>query len=205
MHNPTDNVTPPFVASHAADVTGVLHGFDRLRLRGTLPSLYNPSVLARYLYLCHVFFKGFKEHARRLSERILEAALAWAAGAQRPAIYLDSTRASKEQMARRIAAEDAITHGPIALLRCVEPCQTYHWRSSQLFLAPGKCLHLYFYMLHPRFGFMHLRLQSGSLFNWKFASTAASGWPASWTWPGLATSDRKIILCRSMTSLKPRR
>lgn len=160
MQNPTDNVTLPFVAGHAADVTGVLHGFDRLRLRGTLPSLYNRSVLARYLYLCHVFFQGFQEHARRLSDRIVEAALAWAGAAQRPSIYLDSTRLSKEQLARRIAAEDSISQGPIALLRCVEPCQTYHLRQSQFFLGQGKCLHLYFYLIHPRFGFMHLRLQT---------------------------------------------
>ena len=160
MQNPPDNVTLPFVAKHAADVSGVLHGFDRLRLRGTLPSLYNPSVLTRYLYLCHVLFKGFKAHAQALTDRILQAALDWAAAAGRPAIYLASPRTSKEQTARQIVREQALTQGPIALLRCVEPCQTYHFRASQLFLARGQCLHLYFYLFHPRFGFMHLRLQT---------------------------------------------
>ena len=160
MQNPPDNVTLPFVARHRANVSGVLHGFDRLRLRGTLPSLYNPSVLARYLWLCHVLFKGFKEHARALSQRILDAALLWAETAGRPSVYLASTRASKEQTARQIAREHGVNEGPIALLRCVEPCQTYHLRGSQPVLLPGKCLHLYFYQIHPRFGFMHLRLQT---------------------------------------------
>lgn len=160
MQNPSDNVTLPFVSRHRADVSGVLHGFDRLRLRGTLPSLYNPSVLARYLWLCQVFFKGFKAHACRLSERILETALHWVQEAGRPSVYLASTRASKEETARQIARQDNITQGPIALLRCVEPCQTYHLRGSQPVLTQGKCLHLYFYQIHPRFGFMHLRLQT---------------------------------------------
>jgi hypothetical protein len=32
-------------------------------------------------------------------------------------------------------------------------------------LRPGKCLHLYQYLLHPRFGFMHARLQTWFPFN----------------------------------------
>ncbi len=48
------NVTYPFVAKHSADVIGVLSGFDRLRLRGTLRALYQPTVLLRYLFVCQV-------------------------------------------------------------------------------------------------------------------------------------------------------
>jgi hypothetical protein len=33
------NITSPFVAKYSSDVIGVLSGFDRLRLRGTLRSL----------------------------------------------------------------------------------------------------------------------------------------------------------------------
>jgi hypothetical protein len=45
----SDNVTCAFVAKPSADVTGVVSGFDRLRLRGTLRALYQPTVLSRRL------------------------------------------------------------------------------------------------------------------------------------------------------------
>jgi hypothetical protein len=57
------NITSPFVAKHSSDVIGVLSGFDRLRLRGTLRALYQPTVLLRYLFVCQVLLKGFKDYA----------------------------------------------------------------------------------------------------------------------------------------------
>ena len=157
---PSDNVTPPFVARHAEDVIGILSGFDRLRLRGTLRSLYQPSVLLRYLYVCQVLLKGFKNYSTNLTRRILERAEQLAKKANRPWVYLNSTRISKEEVARRIAREDPVAQGLVAILRCVEPCQTYEIHGRQPVLTPGRCMHVYFYQQHPVFGFMHLRLQT---------------------------------------------
>jgi hypothetical protein len=39
-----------FVQRHQADVIGVLHGWDRLRLQGTLRSLYYQPVMEEYLW-----------------------------------------------------------------------------------------------------------------------------------------------------------
>ena len=83
-NNPSDNVTYPFVAKHSADVIGVLSGFDRLRLRGTLRALYQPTVLLRYLFVCQVLLKGFKNYARGVTKRIVEHAEGMAAKAGRP-------------------------------------------------------------------------------------------------------------------------
>jgi hypothetical protein len=155
-----DNVTLPFVAQHQADVTGVLCGWDRLRLRGTLRTLYQPRVLLRYLYVCQVLLKGFKTYSLNLTGRLLAHAEQLAQRHRRPWLYLDSASTSKEDVARDLARRDHIQRGLIAVLRCVEPCQTYHLRGGQPVLQPGKCLHLYFYYQHPVFGFMHLRLQT---------------------------------------------
>ncbi len=162
MNNPTPspNVTSPFVAKHAAHVMGVLAGFDRLRLRGTLRTLYQPTVLLRYLYLCRVLLKGFRNYSLDLTGRMITAAQQLAQAAGRPWEYLASTRTSKEERARQWARQHGVPEGLIGILRCVEPCQTYEVRHNQLFLKDGKCLHLYFYEQHPVFGFMHLRLQT---------------------------------------------
>lgn len=156
----SNNVTSPFVAKHASDVIGILSGFDRLRLRGTLRSLYQPNVLLRYLFVCQVLLKGFRNYSLSLTRRILESAEQMARKARRPWQYLNSTRISKEEVARQIAGEDQVERGLIAILRCVEPCQTYVVRGLRPVLITAKCMHLYFYHQHPLFGFMHLRLQT---------------------------------------------
>jgi hypothetical protein len=155
-----DNVTSPFVAQHQADVTGVLSGWDRLRLRGTLRSLYQPRVLLRYLFVCQVLLKGFRNYSLDLTRRLLERAEQLAQAHRRPWLYVGSTSTSKEDWARQIARDDQVQRGLVAVLRCVEPCQTYEVRGLQPVLKNAKCLHLYFYHQHPVFGFMHLRLQT---------------------------------------------
>ena len=42
-------VAHAFVGRHQGDVIGVLHGWDRLRLQGTLRSLYYQPVMEEYL------------------------------------------------------------------------------------------------------------------------------------------------------------
>jgi hypothetical protein len=156
----SDPPTCPFVARHQSEVIGVLSGWDRLRLRGTLRSLYQPKVLLRYLFLCRVLLRGFKNYSLKLTARIIQAAEQMAQRVGRPSIYLGSTHTSKEELARDLARQDHVSRGLIAILRCVEPCQTYVVQGLRLVLKAAKCLHLYFYHQHPVFGFLHLRLQT---------------------------------------------
>jgi hypothetical protein len=44
----TNDVPHPFRQRQQADVIGVLSGFDRLRLSGTLRALYDPLVMQEY-------------------------------------------------------------------------------------------------------------------------------------------------------------
>lgn len=155
-----------FVARHAADVTGVIRGFDRLRLRGSLRYLYQPSFMKRHLCEARVRLKDFGAYAKGLTGRVRDAAHALARGRHRPVRYLHSTAESKEELARRIAERDRVREGLIAVFDCVEPCLTYFVRGERaahrlhLELLPGKCLHHYFYYQHRVFGLMHLRLQT---------------------------------------------
>lgn len=155
-----------FLAEHAADVTGVIRGFDRLRLRGSLRWLYQPSFMKRYLCEARVLLKDFGAYATGVSNRIRAAAHAFAAHEHRPVRYLHSTAQSKEELARALAARDHIDSGLIGLFDIVEPCLTYFVRGDHaarrlhLELRPGKCLHHYFYFAHADFGQMHLRVQS---------------------------------------------
>ena len=81
-------------------------------------------------------------------------------------IYLASSRASKEDEARRIQQRDGVRTGLIAIMSCVEPCRRWCMRGNQaskkleLSIEWGKCIHLYFYWIHEELGFLHLRLQT---------------------------------------------
>ena len=121
MATNTDNllkneVGRAFIERYASDVIGVLHGWDRLRLQGTLRSLYYPPVMEQYLRKAGVMWKDFKQFAIGLTSRVRQASEDVAKEQQRPVIYLTSSRVSKEDEARQIQQRDGVKKGLIAIL-----------------------------------------------------------------------------------------
>lgn len=155
-----------FIQRHAANVIGVLSGFDRVRLRGTLRWLSNTRGMYGFLQATSVLLKDFTRYAQRITERIRQRTVSDARKARRPLIYLNSSQESKEELARQIARKDGIRQGLICVFTCVEPC--YYHRVApnrekqrlELRYEPGKCLHHYHYLQDPQLGFLHVRLQT---------------------------------------------
>jgi hypothetical protein len=143
-----------------------LSGFDRLRLRGTLRHLFQPTVMEAYLNACRVLIKDFDAFAQGLTARLKAAAYAAAEQAGRPFRYLSSSQTSKEDLARQIARADGVTAGLIAIFSALENCLSYSVRGDRqtkhihLVLEPRKCLHLYHYFLHEQLGLCHVRVQT---------------------------------------------
>jgi hypothetical protein len=133
--------------------------------------LFQASAMGEYLQACGVLMKNFKPFAEKITQRIRGAAWAAAEAAGRPVHYLGSARQSKEELARRIAREDGIVSGLIAVFSAVEPCLSYTVRGdrqskeSLLVLENRKCTHLYHYYQHPEFGLNHGRVQTWFPFN----------------------------------------
>jgi hypothetical protein len=147
-------------------VSGVLHGFDRLVFRGTLRSVVHGRRMMVYLSRMRVLMKDFGDWAEERSDRIKAAAKQAALEAGRPMHYLNSGNVSKEDLARSIAQGDRIQQGLITILSAVEPCMAFEVhcdrqaKSIEVRSRQRKCLHLYYYLMHPRFGFMHVRVQT---------------------------------------------
>jgi hypothetical protein len=124
-----------------------------------------------FLEAAGVRLLDFKKFVLATSESVKEASLAEAQKIERPVRYLESSATSKEDVARQILADDPVDHGLVCVLTSVEPCMSFEYHRSQersergLKLRPKKCLHLYKYFLHPRFGFMNVRLQTWFPFN----------------------------------------
>jgi hypothetical protein len=155
-----------FIQRHAAHVSGVLSGFDRVRLRGTLRWLSNVRGMYGFLQASSVLLKDFMRYAKGITEQIRQRTVRDAAEAGRPVLYLNSSRESKEEIAREIAERDGVREGLICVLTCVEPCY-YHRvgpnrerQRLELQYGSGKCLHQYHYFQHPELGFLHTRLQT---------------------------------------------
>jgi hypothetical protein len=122
--------------------------------------------MKHYLRKSGVLWKNFKTFATGLTERVRQPAISFAQSQHRPVKYLPASSTSKEEVALEIAQRDGVRSGLVAALSCVEPCRTWFVRGNrqtkklELKLQWGKCLHLYFYLLHEQLGWLHLRLQT---------------------------------------------
>src|SRR5712692_911207 len=155
-----------FTAKYADRLVGTLTGFDRLVFRGTLRRLAFVEGLQCYLSAHQVLLKEFGAHAQAVSEQVKAACLAPASAANVPVRYLASAATSKEEVARRIAQERGVTVGPVCLLRCVEPFRGFdidrnaQTKRLELVSRYRKCLHYYWYEIHPECGFLNVRLRT---------------------------------------------
>jgi hypothetical protein len=161
------NTMKSFIQRYAAEVMGVLNGFDRVRIRGTLRFLCYPEGLGKHLSTRGVLLKDFKGYVQRITTRLREAIGQRLERSGRPPVrYLDRSTISKEEVARQIAQRDKVEQGLIAVLSSVELCRSFEvgWdagkRHLELRSAPRKCLHYYHYLMHPQWGHCHVRLQS---------------------------------------------
>jgi hypothetical protein len=166
-----ENAVKQFLARHAARITGVLSGFDRLVFRGTLLPLVRDRGMHVLLARAGLRLLDFKDYAQSVTERVREASLAEATRLERPIHYLPSASVNKEAMAQRISVQSPVERGLLCALTVVEPCMSFEYHRSPnpaergLRLCPRKCLHIYKYYQHPVFGFMNARLETWFPFN----------------------------------------
>jgi len=155
-----------FITKHQADVMGVLNGLDRIRFRGTQRWLATERGLMSFLWSIQVKLTEFKAYSMEVTRRLREHIEDLAEHSGRPSIYLYSSAESKEDLAKKIAQDDGIEQGLIAVFRCVEPGYSFEvgpnadTKRLELRRPWGKCLHYYLYFIDPVFGFGHLRLQT---------------------------------------------
>lgn len=155
-----------FIERHSEVIWGTLSGFDRLRFRGTLRAVCYVAGMAGLLSEMGILLKEFGDYAQSVTERMRRWVQQSAQAAGRPVVYIHSSAANKEAIARRIAEEDGIRSGLVCVLSCVEPCTCFDiFRNRQtkhidLVMRKRKCLHFYSYWIDSMFGWLHVRMQS---------------------------------------------
>jgi hypothetical protein len=168
QHNYRVRRTPMnrFVRQYSTQLQGVLNGFDRIVLKGTLRPLSYVAGMMGFLYYRRILLKDFKSYVVEVSMKLKEATQAEATRLGRQNIYLNSAKTDKDKRAHQIAEKEGITEGLICLFRVLEPCMSYeiyrNRESKQLELRKRirKCLWVYHYWIDPQFGFMSARIQT---------------------------------------------
>jgi hypothetical protein len=167
QHRTENHAVRQFIARHADKISGVLSGFDRLIFRGHLLPLCHEGGVRAFLASQGVLLKDFGHFVETVTGMIRDAATGVVERLGRPSRYLESSRISKEEVARQVLAERPIRNGPICLLSALEPASSWRvWRSrehihpQELRRRSTKCLHLYTYFLDQDFGFIHVRVQT---------------------------------------------
>lgn len=155
-----------FIQRHQDLVIGQLNGWDRLRFRGSKRLLCTVGGMLSYLWQIKVLNTQFKDYAMAVTEQLRQATVQVAQADGQEVRYLASSSQDKEDLARSIARQRGSREGLIAIFSAVEPCWSYHLhrnrqtKTQDLELGPSKCLHYYHYYLHPKLGFLHIRLQT---------------------------------------------
>jgi hypothetical protein len=158
-----------FIQRFSDKIIGVLSGFDRLILRGSLRQISyarNGKGLEGLLRHQQVLLKDFGRYVQTVSEQLKEASCQAAIAQQRPIHYLRSSKTDKHALAQKIAEKDGIRNGLITVFTCVEPCMSFkvgpnpETKKLEMEYLPRKCLFIYHYLIDPQFGFMNARIQS---------------------------------------------
>ena len=154
-----------FLQRFALLVAGVLQGFDRLVFKGKLRQLYGPEGMHAFFGINRIRREDFKTHVAEVTKKVLAASLVSQAKDLQRFRYLNSSNIDKEQTAREIAAQHHVQEGLVCVLQCVEPCWTFDTfqdaKGTPIIRGErGKCSHLYHYYIHPKFGWMYVRLQT---------------------------------------------
>lgn len=155
-----------FILRFGKYILGELHGFDRIRFRGTRRFLANVAGMMGFLWQRQVLLKDFKAFAGRITAEVRQAAEASALSQGRPIEYLHNSDMAKEDWARQVAKRDGIQQGLIGVLKAVEGCWSYEVgpnraeKKLELRGKPSKCLHYYHYFMDPEVGLTYVRLQT---------------------------------------------
>lgn len=153
-----------FVRKHSDKIVGTLSCVDRIVFRGHLRPICWPEGLEKFMRLRGLLVKDFKTFVAEQSERIKQHAVKVAERRGRPFEYLNSGKIRKEQKARSIAQRDGITRGLVCVFSTLELCDTFAIAIGKnrphIVSRRRKCLCIYFYLIDPTFGLMHVRLQS---------------------------------------------
>lgn len=143
-------------------ITGTLSCYDRIVVKGTLPTICYPEGMTRYLAKKNIRVFDYAKFADPFREKIRMTAEQLAVANSLTIEFIRSHKARKEDIVKKHFNGKKL--GLVYILSAMEACHTYRpWHdkvSHKTFLKSdqGKCLHYYFYFNDPDVGFGYVRV-----------------------------------------------
>jgi hypothetical protein len=164
-----------FSERHAEKIHGVLSCFDRVVITGTLPDLCHAGAMAKYLGARDIRLFDYPRWAEPFRDELRAHAERLAQEAGLPIEFIRRVKdVRKEQRIKQLLATRGEHPGLVHIFSAMEPCPSYKpWhdkRSGKTFLksTEAKCLHYYFYFIHPALGLCYLRVPTWAPFRLQF-------------------------------------
>ncbi len=145
-----------FIEKYGSQIQGVVTGWDRLVLRGSLRRLnygcwdkHLGALVAKgmeeYRWQNKLLFKDYAQHVKQASEHVKRESLEPFRRHNLPIVFLRSPSVDQDQLARRLAAEQGIESGLVCGSSAVEPSPTLEHRGTHIIRRERPCHVLYHY------------------------------------------------------------
>lgn len=150
--------TALFGGRHDPKILGCIESFDRVMIKGTLPTCCHAKALEQHLWSRDVRFADFGQFALGLRDRLRGHVQQLAKAEGCPIHHLRSRRVRKEDFVRQHLADHPGKTGVVCVLSAMEKCVSFgaarDRQSGHLRLRyqSGQCLHYYIYLNDPDFG-----------------------------------------------------
>lgn len=164
-----------FIKKYSSHLKGVSSFYDRVILKGILPSVCHNGAMANLLYSKGLLLKDFKAFVSPLRQQLIENTLQIAKDEDLEIEFIRKSRSvRKEDLVQQKLTQRGDHPGLVCILSAMETCYSYEFRYDQQNNRPalrptgGKCLHYYFYFIDPVYGLCYLRLPTWCPFQLQF-------------------------------------
>jgi hypothetical protein len=149
---------------HVEKIHGVLSCLDRVLVVGGLPDIAYPGAMEALLRKRNVRLFDYKQFVSEQRE-VIRANAQRIAGEQAIEItFMRRTSIRKEDVVQEVLNKRGSHPGLVCILSAMEKCASYEpWHDKKthrtsLRYREGKCLHLYFYLIHEKLGLCYVRV-----------------------------------------------
>jgi hypothetical protein len=156
-------------------IAGVLSGYDRIIIQGTVPGWCYAAGMTDYFYMHQIRIFDYRKWAEPLRDALRENIERIAAD---NAIEIEFVRSRKsfrkEDRVKAVLSKRGEHPGVVCILSALEPCGSYKpWhdkKTHKTYLKPddGKCLHYYVYFIDEDLGLCSLRVPTWCPFRLQF-------------------------------------
>lgn len=205
---PIDGAERELLTQRYADrIVGTLGCWDRVILNGTLTDVCHAGAVEAWLRRDGIRCFDLKVFAEPLRDQVRDHAILTARAAGLTIEHVERRNFRKEDRVAEVLEERGDAPGLVHVFSAMEACQAFKpWHdkiTGKTGLRPtaGKCLHYYFYFLHPRLGLVYVRVPTWLPFrlqiyfnghNWLAARLRRAG-------VKFQTEDNALVACSDWT------